>query len=154
MPKIDPKTAPSGSGTRYPSPYDEPCKARTFLKLGEAAGLTKIGVNLVTLPPGTWSSQRHWHAREDEFLFVIAGELVLITDEGETLMRKGDSAGFPAGNQDGHHLQNQSQADATFIVVSNRDHEDYGEYSDIDMRFHPPRYPPQGSYSRKDGSPI
>ena len=154
MPKIDTKTAPSGSGTRYPAPYDEPCKERRFLRLGEAAGLTKIGVNLVTMPPGTWSSQRHWHALEDEFLYVVSGELVLITDAGETIMQEGDCAGFPAGVEDGHHLQNRSQTDASFIVVSNRDNADHGEYSDIDMQFHPPRYPPQGSYTRKDGSPI
>ena len=154
MPKISIETAPKGSGSHYPAPYHEPCKSRHFLRLGEAVGLTKIGANLVTLPPGTWSSQRHWHALEDEFLFVVSGELVLITDDGETPMRAGDSAGFPAGLEDGHHLQNRSQSDATFLVVSNRDEADHGEYSDIDMRFHPPRYPPQGSYSRKDGSPI
>ena len=135
MPKIDPATAPRASGSRYPAPYDAPCRDRHWLKLGDAAGLTQFGVNLVTLPPGTWASQRHWHAREDEFVYVVAGELVLVTDAGEERLGPGDAAGFPAGVEDGHHLQNRSAAPASFLVVGSRDAADRGAYPDIDLAF-------------------
>jgi uncharacterized cupin superfamily protein len=94
MPKIDLDTAPKGEGTRYPAPYNAPCKERKWIRLGDAAGLTQFGVNLVTLEPGVWSSQRHWHEKEDEFVWVLEGELTLVTDEGETIMHPGDCAGF------------------------------------------------------------
>ena len=135
MPKIDPTTAPEGSGTRYPAPFDEPCKKRSWRKLGDAAGLTQFGVNLLRLPPGTWSSQRHWHSHEDEFVQVLEGELVLVTDAGEETLRAGDCAGFKAGVRDGHCLQNRSKGDAVLLVVGSRSEEDHGEYSDIDMVF-------------------
>src|SRR5947207_13642889 len=92
MPKIDIEAAHQRSGTRYPAPFDEPCKTRKWRILGEAAGLTQFGVNLVRLPPGTWSSQRHWHALEDEFVYVLEGELVLVTDKGEEKLVPGDCA--------------------------------------------------------------
>lgn len=152
MPQIDIETAPTGEGSRYPAPYDEPCKKRRWSKLGEAAGLTQFGVNLVTLAPGVWSSQRHWHAKEDEFVFVVSGELVLVTDAGEAVLRAGDCAGFKAGVPDGHCLQNRSNSPAQFLVVGGRDDADWGEYPDIDLRFLPGRYSGKGGYSRKDGS--
>jgi uncharacterized cupin superfamily protein len=152
LPKIDPSSAPQTTGSRYPSPYDEPCRARTSAHLGLAAGLTQFGVNLVTLPPGDWSSQRHWHHVEDEFVFVVSGELVLVEDEGETVLRAGDSAGFKAGVQNGHHLVNRSAADAVILAVGTRDDADHGEYSDIDMRFLPGRYSGSGGFMRKDGT--
>jgi uncharacterized cupin superfamily protein len=102
MAKIDPMTAPEGSGSRYPALFDEPCKARSWRRLGDAAGLTQFGVNLLRLPPGTWSSQRHWHALEDEFVYVLEGDVVLLTDQGEQAMRAGECAGFKAGVRDGH----------------------------------------------------
>ena len=154
MPKIDHATAPRGEGTRYPEPYAAPCRGRHWLKLGEAAGLTQFGVNLVTLPPGVWSSQRHWHAREDEFLHVVSGEVVLITDAGEQVLRAGDSAGFPAGSRDGHCLQNRGAVDAVVLVVGTRDDADWGEYPDIDLMFKPGRYSGGGGFARKDGTPI
>ena len=77
---IDPATLPPVTGTLYPAPFDEPCRARQRRKLGDAAGLTQFGVNLLTLPPGAWSSQRHWHSHEDEFVYVLKGELMLVTD--------------------------------------------------------------------------
>lgn len=154
MKKIDPNTAPTGMGTRYPPPYDAPCKARHWIKLGEAAALTKIGVNLVTLPPGAWSSQRHWHMHEDEFLWIVDGEMVLVTDDGEEIMRAGDSAGFKAGDRNGHHLQNRTDQPARFIVVSNRDDADHGEYSDIDMQFLPAPYGATGGYATKGGKKL
>jgi uncharacterized cupin superfamily protein len=154
MPKIDLKDAPTGKGTRYPPPHDESCKAREWLMLGLAGGLTQFGVNLLTLRPGVWSSQRHWHAKEDEFAYVLSGEVVLVEDEGETLLRAGDAAAWKAGVQNGHKLENRSDADAVLLVVGARDDEDYGEYSDIDMKFLPGRYSGRGGYTRKDGSKI
>ncbi len=154
MPKIDNSTAPQGSGTRYPAQFAGPCKERTWLRLGDAAGLTQFGVNLVRLPPGTWSSQRHWHSHEDEFVQVLEGEVVLVTDKGEEPMRPGDSAGFKAGVRDGHCLQNRSSADAVLLVVGSRSDEDGGEYPDIYMRFAGARYSGKGGYFRKDGTPY
>jgi uncharacterized cupin superfamily protein len=151
MPKIDLASAPAGSGTRYPAPYDEPCKLRQWKKLGEAAGLTQFGVNLVTLAPGVWSSQRHWHATEDEFVWMLEGELVLVTDAGEQVLKVGDCAGFKGGDRDGHCLQNRSTRDARFLVVGSRRGDDHGEYPDIDLKFEGDRYAGQGYYAHKDG---
>jgi len=152
MKKIDLATAPRGQGSRYPAPHDAPCRAREWIKLGDAAGLTQFGVNLVTLPPGAWASQRHWHSHEDELVYVVEGELVLVTDAGEEVLGVGDSAGFPAGVKDGHHLQNRSAAPARFLVVGGRDDRDHGEYPDIDLVFLPGRYSGGGGFRRKDGS--
>ena len=124
------------------------------MRLGLAAGLTQFGVNLVILPPGAWSSQRHWHEVEDEFVWVLDGEVVLVEDEGETVLRAGDCAGFKAGVQNGHHLVNRSGASARLLTVGTRDDGDHGEYSDIDMRFLPGRYSGRGGFTRKDGSPF
>jgi uncharacterized cupin superfamily protein len=117
-------------------------------RLGEAAGLTDFGVNLLRLPPGTWSSQRHWHTAEDEFVYVLEGEVVLVTDAGEETLRPGDCAGFKAGDEDGHHLQNRSQADVVLLEVGSRKADDAGDYPDIDLRFSPK------GYTHKDGSPF
>jgi uncharacterized cupin superfamily protein len=154
MPKIDPATAPQGSGSTYPAPFDEPCRGRSWHRLGAAASLTRLGVNLVRLAPGAWSSQRHWHTHEDEFVYVLSGELVLVTDEGEETLAAGDCAGFPAGVRNGHCLQNRSAAEAVFLVAGNRDDDDGGEYSDIDMAFRPGRYTAGSNYCRKDGTPY
>ncbi len=155
MKKIDKHSAPAGAGSRYPAPFDEPCKQRTWRKLGDAAGLTHFGVNLVHLPPGTWSSQRHWHSHEDEFVYVLSGELVLVTDQGEETLRAGDCAGFKAGDHDGHCLQNRSQQDAEFLVVGSRHDEDHGEYPDIDLKFTAGRYSGKGGgFHHKDGRPY
>jgi uncharacterized cupin superfamily protein len=154
MAKIDRLNAPTGAGSRYPAPYDQPCKQRHWQRLGDAAGLTQFGVNLLTLKPGVWSSQRHWHSHEDEFVYVVAGEVVLITDAGEELLRVGDCAGFKAGNPDGHHLQNRSSQDAQLLVVGSRHAEDHGEYSDLDMVFTAGRYTGSGAFRRRDGSAL
>jgi uncharacterized cupin superfamily protein len=155
MKKIDHAKAPRGEGTRYPAPYDEPCRQRQWLKLGDAAGLTQFGVNLLTLKPGVWSSQRHWHSHEDEFVYMLEGEVVLVTDAGEEILRPGDSAGFPAGDRDGHCLQNRTSSDARILVVGSRSDADYGEYSDVDMKFLSGRYSGAGGgYVRKNGDPI
>src|SRR5438309_6348894 len=118
--KIDIAALKSVVGTLYPPPFDEPCRLRERTRLGDAAGLTQFGVNLLRLPPGAWSSQRHWHALEDEFVYVLEGELVLVTDRGEEKMVAGDAAGFKAGARDGHCLQNRSSKDATLLVVGSR----------------------------------
>lgn len=158
MPKINIDAAPTLKGSSYPSPYDEPCKDRIGVRLGVAAGLTQFGVNLVTLPPGAWSSQRHWHAREDEFVYVLSGELVLIEDDGEVTLKAGDSAAWQAGVRNGHHLVNRGTQSATLLVVGTRDDADWGEYPDIDLRINPARYNRAGGagggYSHKDGTPY
>jgi uncharacterized cupin superfamily protein len=154
MPKIDPAMTPVSSGTRYPAPHDAPCKNRIWRRLGDAAGLTQFGVNLLRLAPGVWSSQRHWHTHEDEFVYVLRGEVVLVTDQGEEILRAGDCAGFKAGVPDGHCLQNRSMQDAEVLVVGSRNDEDHGEYSDIDMVFIAGRYSGEGGYRRKDGTPL
>ena len=158
MPKIDVDKAPVFTGSSYPKPFDEPCKGRRGLRVSVAAGLAQLGVNVVTLPPGAWSSQRHWHEKEDEFVYILSGELVLIEDEGVVLLRSGDCAGWKAGVRNGHHLVNRSSSDATFLVVGTRDDADWGEYPDIDLRFNPARYQrdaaSSGAYSHKDGTPY
>jgi uncharacterized cupin superfamily protein len=152
MPKIDPTTAVRGTGSRYPAPFDAPCKARAWLRIGDAAGLTQFGVNLVRLPPGAWSSQRHWHSHEDEFVHVLHGELVLVSDAGEETLRPGDCAGFKAGVRDGHCFQNRADEDAVLLVVGSRNDEDHGEYPDIDLVFAAGRYSGKGGYRHKDGT--
>jgi uncharacterized cupin superfamily protein len=147
MPVIDKELTPKGKGTGYPAPFNNPCKTRSWLKLGDAAGLTQFGVNLLTLEPSGWSSQRHWHSHEDEFVYVLSGELVLVTDEGETVLRSGDCAGFRGGDRNGHCLQNRSAAPAQMLVVGSRIEADHGEYPDIDMKF-----TAEGTYLHKDGS--
>ena len=152
MPKIDKTAAPQSVGSRYPSPYDEPCKSRVVTRVGDAAGLTQFGVNLVRIEPGAWSSQRHWHSHEDEFVYLLDGELVLITDAGEEILRAGDCAGFKAGTRDGHCLQNRSSRAAEMLVVGSRHDADHGEYPDIDLVFLAGRYSGGGGFRRKDGS--
>jgi uncharacterized cupin superfamily protein len=149
--RIDLDKVPVLKGSRYPAPFDAPCAARTRQRLGDAAGLTDFGVNLLRLAPGVWSSQRHWHSAEDEFVFVVEGEVVLVTDAGEEILRAGDCAGFKAGTMDGHHVQNRSQREAVLLEIGSRKPaEDEGEYSDIDMRFGKGR----AGYARKDGTPY
>ena len=135
-------------GSRYPTPFDQSCQARERRCLGDAAGLTQFGANLTRLPPGTWSSQRHWHTAEDEFVYVVAGELVLVTDQGETVLRPGDCAGFKAGAADGHHLQNRSSVDALYLEVGTRNPAaDEAYYSDVDLHAIKGR----AGYTHKDG---
>jgi uncharacterized cupin superfamily protein len=147
MPKIDLATAPVRFGTGYPAPYDVPCRERHRLRLGDAGGLTQFGVNLLTLKPGVWSSQRHWHRSEDEFVHVLSGEVVLVSDTGEEVLRAGDCAAFPAGDGNGHHLVNRSSADATLLEIGTRSGGDHATYPDIDLLFDPQR-----GYTHRDGS--
>jgi len=152
MPKIDVPAAPLVRGSKYPPPFDEPCRTRENRQLGIAARLTQFGVNLTRLPPGAWSSQRHFHEREDEFVWVLEGEVVLVDDAGEQVLRAGDCAGFPAAERNGHHLQNRAARDAVLLTVGTRDPADHGEYPDIDMKFLPGRYSGGGGYAHKDGT--
>ena len=149
MPKLNLDTIPQTNKTGYPDPFDQPVAGRWYRRLGPVNGLTEMGVSHVTLKPGAWSSQRHWHKAEDEFVVMLSGEAVLIDDSGEHVMRPGDCATFPAGEHNGHHLINRSDMDCIFIAVSAGDKKaDAGEYPDIDMVFGP-----QG-YARKDGTPY
>lgn len=150
MKKIDTDAAESRSGSSYPSPFDEPCQKRFRRKLGDAAGLTQFGVNRLTLAPGVWSSQRHYHSREDEFVLVLEGEVVLITETGEETLRAGDCAGFPAGVPDGHHFINRSSHDAVLLEIGTRNEGDGVVYPDIDLLV------PEGveGYAHRDGRPY
>ena len=133
MPKIDPDTVPRRTGSGYPAPFGAPCADRIRQRLGQAGGLTDVGINLMRLPPGGWSSQRHWHSHEDEFVYLLDGELTLIEDAGETLLRAGDCAAFPKGSRDGRHMVNRSTDWAVYLEVGTRSPDDLITCSDIDM---------------------
>jgi uncharacterized cupin superfamily protein len=120
-------------GSMYPPPFHEPCLSRERKKLGDAAGLSQFGVNLLRLPPGAWSSQRHWHTKEDEFIYVLSGEVTLVSDAGAEVLRPGDCAGFKAGDPNGHSLRNLSQADVTVLEIGSRIDDDGAFYPDIDL---------------------
>ena len=147
MPKLDLAAVPVDSDCNYPTPFDRPCLGSVTQRLGRAGGLTTIGVNLTRLPPGVWSSQRHWHAKEDEFVYVVSGELVLITDAGEEILRAGDCAAFPKNDGNGHHLVNRSSADAVCLEIGTRSGGDHVVYPDIDLLVDPAK-----GYTHKDGT--
>jgi uncharacterized cupin superfamily protein len=149
---IDPATLPTRRGSSYPEPFGAAVAGRVKRRLGEPCGLTQFGANLVELPPGCWSSQRHWHSHEDELVYVVSGELVLVTDAGEERLGPGMIAGFPAGTANGHHLINRSDRPATYIEIGTRIDADEVVYSDIDMAV---RQGPEGQrYVRKSGEPY
>jgi uncharacterized cupin superfamily protein len=150
--RIDSASLAAVVGTFYPPPFDAPCRARERRKLGDAAGLTQFGVNLLTLPPGAWSSQRHWHTEGDEFVYVLSGEVTLVTDAGAELLRAGDAAGFKAGERNGHCLQNRSGAPAQVLEVGTRLPTDGAHYPEIDMVAPPGGKP--AMYVRRDGTPY
>jgi uncharacterized cupin superfamily protein len=150
MPRIDVERVIEKGGTGYPAHLAAITHGRFRKKLGDAGGLTQFGVNLCRLEPGSGSSLRHWHHNEDEFVFMVSGEAVLIEDEGETVLRPGDAAAFKAGVANGHCLVNRGSVDAVFIEVGTRAAHEIAEYSDVDLRA-------QGddrvwTYTRKDGS--
>jgi uncharacterized cupin superfamily protein len=120
MSKIDIDAAPTRLGSDYPPPLDEPCRGLRRWKLGAAAGLTQFGVNLTRVPLGQWTSQRRWHTAEDEFVWVIEGEVVLVSSRSEEVLRAGDCAGFAAGVADGHHFQNRSDREAVLLEIGSR----------------------------------
>ena len=149
MPKLNLADIPEICRTGYPEPFRSEVAGRHYRRLSQPGGLTDFGVNLCRLEPGAWSSQRHWHSSEDEFVMMLSGEAVLVTDAGEQVMRPGDCAAFPAGYADAHHFVNRSAADATFLVVGTDKPADTCTYPDIDM--HLPRN--DGGFTRKDGTP-
>jgi uncharacterized cupin superfamily protein len=130
---MDPASVASRTGSTYPKQFQEQVLARTKRALGDALGLTHFGVNLVALEPGVWSSQRHWHSAEDEFVYVVSGEVTLVTDAGRQVLAAGMVAGFPAGRADGHHLVNESGAPAVYLEVGDRRDDDEVRYPDIDL---------------------
>jgi len=146
VPKIDLESIEQVNRTGYPPPFDEAVAGRWYRRLAPPSGLTDFGASHVTLKPGAWSSQRHWHDGEDEFLVMIAGEAVLVEDDGRTTLRAGDCAAFPKGTGDGHHLVNESDAECVFVVVGGGVNTG-GGYSDIDMLF-----TPDERYTHKDGT--
>jgi len=141
---------PPHRGASYPPPHDEPCRTRARTMLGDLFGITDFGVNLLTLQPGGWSSQRHWHSSEDEFVYVLEGTPTLVTESGETRLIPGMCAGFPAGAADGHHLVNRSDRPVLLLEVGSRKPGDVVDYPDIDLRWDSAAE----RYSRKNGEPL
>jgi uncharacterized cupin superfamily protein len=148
MPKIDIQEIPPSNATGYPAPFHEDVQGRWWRRLAPAGNLTHMGASHVVLKPGAWSSQRHWHEAEDEMVIMLSGEAVLIEDNGETVMRAGDVAAWPAGVQNGHRMENRTDIDCAFIAISAGDNDGGGEYSDIDMKF------AADGYFHKDGTPY
>jgi uncharacterized cupin superfamily protein len=148
MPKIDLDAIEQVNRTGYPAPFDKDVAGRWYRRLAPAAGLTELGASQVTLKPGAWSSQRHWHNGEDEFLVMLEGEAVLVEDDGRTLLRPGDCAAWPKGSTNGHHLINESDKDCVFVVVDSGTNTG-GGYSDIDLAF-----TADDRYVHKDGTPY
>jgi uncharacterized cupin superfamily protein len=152
MPKIDIAKVPVDGRSNYPEPFNRVVAGRSRLRLGKAAGLDQFGVNLTTLKPGAASSLRHWHEKEDEFVFILRGEVVLIEDDGETVLKPGDAAGFKANSGNGHHLVNKSSSDVVLLEIGSRAKRERAEYSDVDMQI--VRDENGARYSHKDGRPY
>jgi len=152
MPKIDIASLPVDSRSTYPEPFNRVVEGRSRKRLGNAAGLDQFGVNLTTLKPGAASALRHWHEKEDEFVYVLEGELVLIDDGGETVLKPGDAAGFKASVRNGHHLVNKSTRDAVYLEIGTRSKHERAEYSDVDMLVI--RDDKGARYTHKDGRPY
>ena len=150
LPALDPQTLPEKRTSSYPEPFRSQVLPREKRALGDAFGLTRIGVNLTTLPSGKASSMRHWHTHEEEFIYVLSGEVVLCTDEGEQVLKAGTCAGFALGTTDGHQLVNRSGTPAVYLEISNRDKADRAFYPDVDLQFHGAGAAVM--FTRKDGS--
>jgi uncharacterized cupin superfamily protein len=148
VPVIDPAAAEPKTGSDYPPPHDAPVAARAVRSLSDLAGARDLVVNHVTLPPGTWSSQRHWHAGEDEVLVMLTGTATLVDGSGPRAIGPGEIAIFPAGDGNAHHLRNEGDAPCTFVVAS-RPEASPVDYPDADMR-----WSPSAGMTRRDGSPL
>jgi uncharacterized cupin superfamily protein len=149
MPKLNLDNIAQTNATGYPPPFDEPVQGRWYRRLAPPTGLSDFAASHVVLKPGAWSSQRHWHDGEDEMFIMIAGEAVLVEDDGRHMMRPGDIAVWPKGTKNGHHLINESAADCVFVVLGGgKKYDTGGGYSDIDMLFSP------DGYTHKDGTPY
>ena len=152
MPLIDIAKAPVKTGSIYPKPYDSQMAGRWSIRLGEAGGLSQFGVNIVVLEPGAKSSLRHWHLREDEFVIITEGTLVLVDDAGRHEMSVGMCAAFPAGEENGHHFVNESGEEARFLVVGTKAPHEVATYSDIDLKVELSNG--RATFSHKDGRPY
>ena len=153
LPALDPRTVTARSASGYPEPFRSRVLPREKRSLGEATGLTKLGVNLTTLPPGKESSMRHHHTHEDEFVFVLEGEVTLVTDGAEQRLVAGTCAGFPATSTNGHQLVNRGDRPATYLEISNRDADDRPAYSDVDLALLPGA-DGKLAFVHKDGKPY
>jgi uncharacterized cupin superfamily protein len=150
MPKLDLNAIARITGSAYPAPFGEEVAQRVRQRLGDAGGLTQFGVNLLQLPPGCWSGQRHWHSSEDEFTYVLSGTVVLVSDRGEEVLQAGECAAFPASQPNAHHLINRSTALAVCLEIGSRVASDRIVYADIDMVFDPDC----DGFVRRDGTPY
>jgi uncharacterized cupin superfamily protein len=150
MPKIDIESVPEHKGSGYPNPFHLKAGERVRQRLADAGSLSQFGVNLLHLPKDAWSSQRHWHSDEDEFVWVLSGTVMLIDDNGENVLRAGDCAAFPKGQPNGHHLVNNSEETAIVLEIGARSEQDVCEYPDIDLRIDARI----GHYTHKDGTPY
>ena len=152
MPKIDIAAAPRRRGSDYPPPHDAPCADRERIRLGDAVGLTTLGVNLTTLGPGARSSLRHWHEVEDEMVFVLEGQLTLVADSGEATLGPGEAAGFKAGVPDAHHFENRGAIPARYLEIGTRPARDRCHYADVDLVC----VDQDGAswFERRDGTPV
>lgn len=154
MPKINIDKAPARISSGYPPPFDAPCKRRHRISISDAGGLTQFGAHIISLPPGEWSSQRHWHSHEDELVYIMSGTPTLIDDQGETVLQPGDFTTHRAGVANGHHMINRTDTEVTFLVIGTRHPEaDSGHYPDIDLAI-PANGTRQRKFTRKDGSPY
>lgn len=152
LPALDPADLKALEGSSYPDTFKPAVAGRAKRRLGDALGLKHFGVNVTTIKPGARSALRHWHTREDEFIYVLSGELVLVTEAGEQSLSAGTCAGFPAGSADGHHLVNRTGRDAVYLEVGDRDPGDEVTYPDDDLLA---VATPQGRrFTRKDGAPY
>jgi len=133
LPALEPADVPEKRGSIYPEPFRSRMGDRMKRRLGDACGLTRFGVNLVTLGPGGQSALRHWHTLEDEFVYVLTGEVVLVSNDGEQTLKPGMCAGYPGGRKDGHHFLNRSRAPATYLEIGNRTEGDTAFYPDDDL---------------------
>ena len=152
MPKIDIAKIPIDTATGYPPPFNKAVEGRSRKRLARGAGLTHFGVNICTLKPGAASSQRHWHEKEDEFVYMLEGEVVLREDDGDTVLKPGDAAAWKAGVPNGHCLINRSDRDAVFIEVGTRASTERAHYSEIDMMV--VRDEKGARYTKKNGEPY
>jgi uncharacterized cupin superfamily protein len=152
VPKIDVSGVSIRTTTGYPDEFKSACMGREKAALGNLAGLTQFGVNFTRLKPGAASALRHWHENEDEFVYVLEGELTLIEDEGEMLLHAGDAAGFKAGVPNGHHLVNKTERDAVYLEIGTRAERECAHYPDHDLLA--VKDGKDFRYTRKSGEPY
>ncbi len=148
--RINLASVPIETGTTYPDEFKAAVRGRARQRVGKAAGLKNFGVNLTTLAPGAQSALRHWHSAQDEFIYIIQGELVLVTDEGEQILGPGEMAGFAAGVDNAHHLINRSTAPAIYLEIGDKALPEQAHYPDIDLVYKK-RADNQGRFEHKDG---